>query len=351
MGVGRLWIVVLCCCAFAVMATTSTARACGVVAQSKAGVIRAKMQSASSFVVYDDTTRVEHLVRHVSFLTSDTSFGFVMPVPTRPTVHEADASLFEALADKFPLYRPRPAESGLGSVGSSGAGGKANPVEIVAVQRIGKFVATTLFARDGAAFAAWLRDSGFNMSATSEQWIQYYVRLGFTFVAMRYSPEAHGAEDAAKLSEVTSEAFRITFTTPIPYHPYMEPMPMGRDVESRRLTVWFMSRKERRVIAGLRDVHGQVTIRSPWGWGEKYSKTADAISEALPGARAFLPKQGRWIIQTFGDTRPQRVGWGDVLFVPATRQPATALLREALDALGPVLDPTLRLTDTAETKP
>lgn len=298
------------------------------------------IQQEQVLLVYDRQKKLEHFVREVSFDAGNTEFGFIVPTPKKPEVAAA-TSPFKALREAYPFEPKRPMHS-KGAPGSRGYGaveGGAPPVSVLSVQRVGKFTAFVLAATDASALEKWLSQNRFQVPPKSRAWLDHYVALGFFYVAFRYDAPKDEAERG-----LVSETVRISFSTPYPYYPYMEPLG-SRSAGSRLLSLWFVSDAEMRPVAARQRL-GMVQHWRPWSSGLRYEAPPD-LGAKLGKLAQLLPK-GKLVVQTYRDLKASRDGWGDVLLVPKQPSPLEKDAVAERRWLLPVLDPSLLASGGAE---
>ncbi len=327
----------------------TSAEACGFVGRLR--VIRAEdtvpaVAVENVLVIHDAASGLQHFVREVRFATADESFGFIVPTPSQPEVAKVDRSPFAALGSAL-AFRP-PAMLGFGSghgrLGGGSRGGGSGPpaVEVLSVQRVGKFVATVLAARDPRAFAEWLAANGFHTPAPVEDWVGRYVRLGFYFTAFRYDPPVDDVK--AKGRAMGSETVRISFRSPHAFYPYREPE-LGRKQSDRLLSLWYVSAQRGvpvAAVAGVGKNAGELEWVRPWHAGATYQpKRSDLAKMIGADLGARLPEGDTLHVQTFRDWKTERAGFGDVLLVPAKAVTFDAAQIAARRTLLAVLDPSL----------
>lgn len=294
------------------------------------------IQQEQVLIVFDREKKQQHFVREVSFDAGDGEFGFIVPTPKKPEVAAAK-SPFKALREAYPFEKQPPAFGG-GPPGSRGKGegavAGAAPVAVLSVQRVGKFTAFVLSATDAKALEKWLADHRFQVPAASKAWLDHYVALGFFYVAFRYdAPKKEGERG------LTSETVRISFPTPHPYYPYLEPAG-ARASSTRLLSIWFASDQPMLPVAA-RTRLGQTQHWRPWRAGDRYEPTTKELGQKLGALAQLLPKKEKLVLQTFRDLKSSREGWGDVLMVSQTAQSFDAAAIEERRWLFPVLDPAL----------
>jgi hypothetical protein len=317
---------------------TSVAHACGgffrartIPPEQRPSLAREKV-----LILYDAEQRKQHFVRELAFRRADDRFGFVVPTPTRPEVERVEETPFTTLRERFPFRLSQLGMIGRGAGGGSGAGfGKSAGVEVLEVKKIGSFTVSILAATDAKALAQWLADNELVSSPEADVWLAHYVAMGFFYTAIRYDPTGKTSDT------IEAETMRISFPTPIPYYPYLEPeVPQSDASGARLLELWYVGSdpvvpvalqtrgEERRWIRPLQD-------------GNETLDAREALEAALPpDLRSLLPK-GTLVVQTFQDQKTRRSGFQDILFA---HQHPHELDEEALADLEPllgILDPAL----------
>lgn len=331
-------------------ATPHDADACGGFFRRSTGPVPS-LELEQVLLAWDRFTETEHFVREITFQRADQAFGFVVPTPSRPEVAKVEKSPFATLERKLPFGLWL---SGIGDGAGQGFGagkGRQVGVEVLEVKRVGSFTAFVLAASDAPALKQWLDKNQFTTRPSSEAWLAHYVRLGFHYVAFRYEPEG-GAKHV-----LAAETVRISFKTPQPFYPYLEPEPDAASPAppERALALWFVSQQPMTPIAAVRTSEG-VRWKKPWREGMAPKPPLESEIREVLGPKVPLPRgvpmkiplrdpEGRpqLVVQTFEDQKTSRRGWGDVLFVP--REPAE-LDEEGIakrKALLPILDPALEL--------
>ena len=335
-------------CALALVAiagtTSSVAEACGGFF-SRASLEASRRPSLAyeqALIVWDEAKQREHFVREIAFRRTGEPFGFVVPTPSRPDVAKVAASPFGRLRAAFAFEEPG---EGLGfgdGIGRLGGGGPGRGVTVLDVKRVGSFTAFVLAADDEGALGRWLGENGFVTSKEAEPWLRHYVARRFFFVAMRHEPPKQAAAAGGPAS-TTSETIRISFDTPLPYYPYMEPdRPAGTDGgEGRLLEVWLATKGLHAPVAARRSADGSTTWSRPLAEGRRYAPANRSTVEDALDAEKGLLFGGDVVVQRFMDQKTSRQGWGDVVFVPRTSSPADAARRARLRRFVSTLDPSL----------
>lgn len=291
---------------------------------------RPSLAFEQTLIVYDAEKHREHFVREVVFQESRQPFGFVVPTPARPEVAKVKKSPFAKLREEFPFRSLRGVRSGSGRVaGTLEELGMEDSVEVIEVTRVGRFTAFVLAASDAAGLKSWLSQNGFVTTPETEGWLAHYVKLGFFYVAMRYEPSP-GDKGKTK-----AETIRISFDSPQPYYPYLEPDPRGGKVPAgpRLLEIWLVSTRGFVPVAVRSGEKGD-GVR-PFLEGSRYN-AKNVRSKLTPVIDAAPLPAGELRLQRFADQKRSRAGFGDVDFVPedadAGGTPAPKLPVVATDA-------------------
>ena len=284
------------------------------------------LEFEQTLIVHDPVKQVEHFVREVTFRKGNVTFGFVVPTPSTPEVAKVDDPPFKRLHDELPF-----AARGASRGGSGGAGfGSKGGVEVLSVQKVGSFTAFVLSATDAGGLAKWLASNKFETTPASSRWLEHYVALKFYFVAFRFDPPAKDADAGAPARAVSSETMRISFATPLPYYPYLEPDHAEKTPKTPRvLDVWFVSPSEATPVAAVQGEGGApFRWKRPWLEGASTRMSVEALKPILGRSLAGLlpaPKKAEGegdeptlSVQIFEDQKFDRHGFGDVVLVPNT---------------------------------
>lgn len=324
------------------LAEPRLADACGGFFSRRAGPLPA-ISVERVLLVHDEDAGVEHFVREIAFTRVDKPFGFVIPTPSRPGVFKVDDLHWASLERAFPLGDPNEG-SGQGYGTGSGRLGGAG-VKVLEAKPLGSFAAYVLSATDTQAMKGWLDRNQFVTTPSSEAWLDYYVKLGFYFVALRFDPGLHRAkvEREPWRDRDNAETMRVTFATPVPFYPYREPD--REDLAADRvLALWLVTKGARKVPVALVDEGGRRSYVKPWREGrEPLPASGDELARAVGEAawKGFMPsREGAWRVQVFEDQKRSRRGFGDVVLVPESPREAPRPL-EVYKAILPLLDPGL----------
>lgn len=141
----------------------------------------------------------ETLILQVKYEGAAGDFGWVVPVPGRPTLDTTPSELFYELAwvTKPVIVKAR---------GTRGMQmGSAEGVTVVERAQVGPYDATVLAATDSAALAGWLREHRYRMPAGAEEVLGSYVARGWHYVALRIDTARLQSDLLEKLRGAESE--------------------------------------------------------------------------------------------------------------------------------------------------
>jgi len=322
------------------------ARACGGFFRAKA-IAPEKQPSLTRekvLIVHDADKGRQHFIREVAFTRATEPFGFVVPTPTRPQVAAVKKTPFTLLRKTFPFAAPMAiGRGGGGAKGGFGSGARPG-VTVLEKKKVGSFTAFVLSATDEKALAGWLSDNDLVSTKEADLWLAHYVRMGFYYVAMRYDPPRRKAKEGSE-GTVLAETMRISFDSPLPYYPYLEPEPPAAMaglgiVSPRLLELWVVGREEMVPVA-LREQDGERHWVRPLQGGQVTADARKKLEAAFEDEVESLLPSGALVVQTFQDQKNSRKGFADVLFAPKEAQPATAQKVAKLEPLLGILDPQL----------
>lgn len=282
-----------------------------------------RIADEAAVITYDPATRTEHFIRRASFESDVTDFGFIVPVPTRPALTEADPMVF-ARAEE--LTRPKLVYthhlSGIDpmplllstfarSAGVKSAVSVAPSVTVLDELQVAGYDAVVLEATSVGALAEWLTKHGYAQGPDVSEWVAPYVEKKWLFAAFRIHPNPAAGAAAAPgerpEKHIGSGTVDIAFQTDAPFYPYREPasMRVGDTKVSRSLAVYYF---------GPERVKGVLGEKATWSGGPIYAKRIDADVPGIPGATA-----GK-VLSAFVDRSSPRPGTDEVFFKPADKQ-------------------------------
>jgi hypothetical protein len=182
----------------------SPALACGIVV-SRNGLV--ETDGFTAMIAYDGTT--EDIAVRITYGNVTEDFGWVMPVPSVPTLSPADLSGFVTAA-RITTPPPPRARDGIPLVGGVGA---APPGSVQELSRsvIGDLEFVVLRASGSAALSEWMRANGFSFHFGQAEALQRYLDRGWVVLAARLAQQAATGRNAASV--------RVSFPSPLLIYP------------------------------------------------------------------------------------------------------------------------------------
>ncbi|MFK7987204.1 MAG: DUF2330 domain-containing protein [Sandaracinaceae bacterium] len=308
--------------------TPAPVEACAAVWDQEAPV---RITGEEALIVWDPEQRTEHFIRRAGFAGATSDFGFLVPTPSQPTLHEADAQVFTRL---FRLYRrPRPVRRSRTRSRLRSAEVDDPWVHVVERRTVAGLDTSVLAANDAGALNGWLGEHGYPSSAGLQRWLERYVAEGWFVTAFRYDPaDTVGAGFG-------SEAIRMTFQTDRPLFPYSEPRtraparPFRVSVIAPTRMRARLGRRRWRARVGYADTPGAASLRR-------------TVGDVIPN---FPWTDDTWLT-VFDEPRSRR-GSDDLFFEPVrrSRRVAPRLTRQiVLGAAAPAGGARRRYTPSGE---
>jgi hypothetical protein len=300
---------------------TALANACGVAYPHNQPV---EIASESAIIIWDEATKTEHFIRRASFSTQAKDFGFLVPTPSEPTMHEADDDAFKELAE---ITKPRVEKRQRPPSGGGGCGfgcskaaapqdqAPAGRVDVLQEGVLGPYDYKVLKVVGGKVetLKEWLLERKYEFSPELEAWVKPYLDKDFIITAFKINHEA------ADKPGVATKAIRMTFKTEQPMFPYREPEDKTprdkRQVHNRLLRVFFLSTSRVQGTLGKTD--------APWPGQTVWANKLSDADRAKVLNTLKMPKEtppATWWLTEFEDHSSPRPGKEDVYFAPAADQ-------------------------------
>lgn len=213
-----------------------TANGCAVVLPLTADV---EITDEAALIIWDAENKTEHFIRKANFTTSAKDFGFLVPTPSQPELHESGDRVFGQLMQiteprveyrprkeaNFRLFKPGTGfdfflpQDPLTNSPADGAYLAPNAaVEVIDELQVAGYDAAVLKADDPKALLDWLNEHGYVSRPALEDWLRFYTDNGWYLTAFRISQQNESSQGTA-----VARAVRITFKTDQPFYPYREP--------------------------------------------------------------------------------------------------------------------------------
>lgn len=261
-----------------------------------------KIADQEILVTWNAKTKQEHFVRRARFNGAEgKDFGFLVPTPTKPELHEAPDALFDRLAQLLlPLHVtkrvpdftpwilrafPQPESAEPPTLGLKSAGAMPrSAVTVLEEKRVAGFEAAVLEATDANALTEWLKAHEYSTNPEITDWATPYVAAKWKITAFKLPGGA---------PRVNTGAVRMSFTSERPLFPYRTAY-SNRD-GGGRLRVYYVGSE--RVTGTLGE------LAAEWGAGTLYSTEDPRLTKALEDS---IPKdampEGLWLT-AFDDHR------------------------------------------------
>ena len=277
-----------------------------------------RIADESAIVTYDPATQTEHFVRRASFESDVTDFGFLVPVPTKPTFAEADPGIFDRVTE---LTRPKlvythhlsgidpmPLVLSMFFLRSMKSEATA-PVEVRVLDEVtvAGYDAVVLSATSATALGEWLTKHGYATGTEVSEWVAPYVEKKWLLAAFRISAKPAAGTPNRPETRIGSGTVDIAFQTDAPFYPYREPASMrGPNAKGARSLAVFYFGPER--------VTGVLGEKATWTGAPLYAKRIEADVPGVPGGTA-----GK-VLSAFVDRSSPRPGTDEVFFRRAEKQ-------------------------------
>ncbi len=144
--------------------------------------------SQKAILVYD--AGQEDLILQVKYDGPLREFGWLIPVPSLPTVQKGSMNCFYELSQYTQRQNQMTgiARASYGSESASdhsAAEEKEPPVKVVEIKTVGAYQTAVLSATDAGALARWLAANRFDIPAKAPEVIDFYVQRHWYFVAVK----------------------------------------------------------------------------------------------------------------------------------------------------------------------
>ena len=281
--------------------TASAAHACLTVTPIDKSI---SISDEEALIIWDPGRHHEDFIRRADFDTDARDFGFLVPVPSTPTLAEADNAMFGLLHG----YVSPPAQ------GNRAAGlDRAGTVDVVRQQEVAGYDASILAATDAASLRGWLRRNRYAVPKGFQDWVQPYIDKHWEIVAFKMSRDRNSSKPAL----VSSRLVRISFDADKPFYPYSEPNwanAANDPSNSRKLVVYILT-------LGAVDAHiGD--DNTAWGVSRFVNSEIGTSTHMLDriakdAGLDVSQMPAKPTLTTFVDISSPRLGWADVWFIPS----------------------------------
>lgn len=160
-------------------------------------------------IVYDNN--VETLVLSTSFEGDTGDFSWIIPTPNEPEVSKVSKDIFTNLAELTNTQVSNRSTSSFGA--ASLDAGSMEEVQIIEEKQIGYYDVTILKSSNEDVLYDWLNENGYQYPEDGKYILNDYIRLGWTFTAVKISDDAISNTDIQnKLYDGEISPLKLVFT-------------------------------------------------------------------------------------------------------------------------------------------
>lgn len=218
----------------------------------------------TNIVVWDAERKIEHFVRRAKFAAAGADLGFIAPTPSVPTLSEADDEVFTTV---YQLTRAISRSEPGKATAAKDAPASTGDVDVISTQRVGKYDATIVAAKDAAKLETWLKEHHYNVPSDVRDWLDVYVKKGWVFTAFKVANAGIRA---------STGTIRMTFSIDRPFNPYFVPKSNQVLAHTSPLKLY---------VLGNGRAKGTVSDSGPWREpdreGQVYDTNRPTISKQL----------------------------------------------------------------------
>jgi hypothetical protein len=139
-------------------------------------------EPAQKAIIVHDAGR-EDLLLQVKYEGPPEDFGWLIPVPTLPTVEKGSMKPFYELSQL--TQREWGGFDRAGTLSASSQGSREETVKVIEVKTVGAYEVAVLSARDAGSLARWLKAHDYAIPQEKAGIIDEYIRKGWYFIAAK----------------------------------------------------------------------------------------------------------------------------------------------------------------------
>lgn len=201
---------------FTLVADTSLADGKVVRPRNYNGSLEEKAQEA--IIIFtegdDEKSAVEQLILKIQVAGEVDNFAWVVPLPSKPKVEEADAKLFRELFDYVQMMkvgRYKGESAGAVKDGPKVAADNKD-VEVLSREIVGSFDVAVVKEIKAGTLNTWLTDNGYQALEDSDDVVGFYREKGYVFACVRVSDVARADADAEANAAQPFDLHPLSFT-------------------------------------------------------------------------------------------------------------------------------------------
>lgn len=160
--------------------------------------------------------------------SSSSVFGYLLPVPGKPTVETVDATLLVSLSDltkpsvsptpTYPVYDELPLSKGAYG-GLENIGGGTGEITILESKTVEYYDVTIVESTDAQTLYQWLEDRRFELGDSAKAIIEQYLNLRYFFVLAQIKTDALGPFVTEQIRRGYVNPIKLVFPTKKPTIP------------------------------------------------------------------------------------------------------------------------------------
>jgi hypothetical protein len=270
----------------------------------------------SAIITWDEASSTETFVRRAAFTGDTSSFGFLVPTPSKPELGEMGDEIFDRLDQATRpeiVYEPQtklvPTFLCALHLPTKGEAAAPASVRVIDAKVVAGLDAVVLEADSASALADWLKAHDYAFGPQLRAWVTPYVEHRWKLTAFKIASDA-GAS-------VQTKAVKMRFATTKPFFPYREPSEPAGDKATPR------SRSLRVYYFGPGRADGAIANGAPWPGKVMWASAATAIgsnSQSIAASAAGLELPPNAWLTSFVDDASPRPGVDDLFFARAALQ-------------------------------
>lgn len=292
----------------------------------------------TALIVWDSANKTEHFIRNANFETKAEDFGFLVPTPSVPTLHESGGRVLSELAnrtaarpeyrdvttEKFRLFKPGTGFDFFQNFFPESADTEsdmkltAGAVEVIDEVAVAGYDATILKATDAAELLSWLEENNYAARPELLEWLNTYIQNGWYITAFRISKS-----ETSGSSGIAARPVRMTFETDRPFYPYREPADArsqsASKAQPRLLRLYVLADQKMEGHLGESDIVPAKTV-----WADRLAGSDEkAMNQLFPkenGTETTVINSSTLYLTEFEDHSSPRAGTEELFLIEAADQ-------------------------------
>ena len=296
----------------------------------KAGERPIRIAAQEVLIVWDEENQMEHFVRRASFKAEKApkDFGFLVPTPSQPKLHEVPDLVFSQLGDaikpkvqieKSTEYSFMPLAFSIFSSDETtkdsalATRSKGQSVEVLDRAFVGGFEAAVLRASETGELIKWLEENGYNARPELQDWVTPYVEKEWIITAFKYASEPEAAASSLSRASVC-----LSFKTDAPFFPYRVPSDIRVKPQNGSLLRLYFAGQER--VTGEFKAGPQPTWKAKVPFSSDEENLKNILEEVVKNSPETTTPNSAWLTAFEDNTWPG--GAEDLYFVPSPKKEA-----------------------------